>query len=154
MTATSSNVRQFTVEEANRSLPFVRVVVRDIVELYNDLHRRRERLASLRRRQGEVHRNADDPYELEITQMEDEIDTDVDRLQSFTEELEQVGVELRDPFLGIIDFPSRRDGKTIRLCWRPEDNAVDHWHRRDADCIDRLPLDNADPQPISSEQSN
>ncbi len=46
---TASRKRLFTVEEANQRLPLVRLIVTDIVKLYEDVQERRERLSHVRR---------------------------------------------------------------------------------------------------------
>ncbi len=140
MNAPPPPVRYFTVEEANQTLPLVKMIVRDIVDLYNDLHRRRERLASLRRRQGEPVRDEQDPYEQEILQMEEDLQADITRLQKFVDELRQVGAELKDPFIGLIDFPTKINGREAFLCWKHGEEEVAFWHERDAGFDGRLSL--------------
>lgn len=128
----ASSVRYFTVEEANRALPLVRRIVQDIVELYNDLHRRRERLVALRSRQGHVTRGPDDPYEAEVLQMESDLEQDVERLQEYVDELRQIGAELKDPFTGLVDFRTIVDGREAYLCWRLGEDEITAWHELDA----------------------
>jgi hypothetical protein len=125
-------VRHFTVAEANRTLPLLRMIVQDIVELFGDLQRRRERLKSLRSRQGQRNRGADDPYEEEILQMEAELETDAERLQAFADELHQIGVELKDPAVGLVDFRTTINGREACLCWRLGEEEIRHWHELDA----------------------
>lgn len=132
MTVPVPSVRYFTVAEANRTLPLVRMVVGDLVELYNDLHRRRERLVALRNRQGRSARGLDDPYEEEILQMETELETDAERLQKYVEELQQIGAELKDPFTGLTAFRSILDGREVYLCWMPGEEEITTWHELDA----------------------
>ena len=44
MTASDIGAKRFSVDEANRTLPLVKLIVRDIAELQADLRSRRERL--------------------------------------------------------------------------------------------------------------
>lgn len=127
MTIPAPPVRQFTVDDANRTLPLVRMIVQDIVELYNDLDRRRDRLVALRSRTGSK-RRPDDPYEAEIIQMELELESDVERLSSFIEELRKIGAELKDPATGLVDFPAVLNGREVYLCWRLGEPKVGFWH--------------------------
>lgn len=149
MTVPAPAVRHFTVAEANRTLPLLRMIVQDIVELFNDLHRRKERLGGLRSRQGKRNRGADDPYEAEILQMESELEADAERLQAFVEELHQIGVELKDPLTGLVDFRARREGREICLCWRLGEDEVRYWHELDAGFAGRRAL-NDTPAPEES----
>lgn len=51
-------------------------------------------------------------------------------LQRIVEEVGALGVILRDPSTGLIDFPATRDGAEIFLCWRFGEDAVGWWHER------------------------
>lgn len=128
----AASVRYFTVQQANRALPLVRRIVQDIVELYTDLHRRRERLAALRTRQGQITRGPDDPYEAEVLQMESDLEHDVERLQEYVDELRRIGVELKDPFTGLVDFRTIVEGREAYLCWRLGEDEITSWHELDA----------------------
>ncbi len=151
MTIPAPVARLFTVEDANRTLPLVRMIVQDVVELYADLKRRRERLVSLRSRQGGKSRGASDPYEAEVIQMETELEADVERLEGFLEELRKIGAELQDPEAGLVGFPARRDGREVYLCWRLGEPAVDYWHDVDAGFAGRQRLSADVPAPLAAE---
>ena len=140
MTIPAPAVRHFTVDEANRTLPLVRMIVGDIVELFADLQRRRERLVALRSRQGGRARGVDDPYEAEVIQMESELEADVERLQEFADELKKLGVELKDPASGLVDFPTEISGREVYLCWRLGEPVVGYWHELDAGIAGRQAL--------------
>ena len=43
--------------------------------------------------------------------------------------LNSLGIQLKGPLEGLIDFPSYRDGELIELCWKLGEERVDHWHR-------------------------
>jgi hypothetical protein len=62
---------------------------------------------------------------------------DVERLSS---EVEDLGVILRDPETGLVDFASVRDGEQIYLCWRLGEERIAHWHPRDTGFMGRRPL--------------
>lgn len=55
-------------------------------------------------------------------------------------EIEALGVVVRDPASGLVDFPAERDGEPVFLCWRIEEERVAHWHPRDAGFAGRRPL--------------
>ena len=94
------------------TLPLVRLITQDIVELANSVHERKQRLEMLskeRPAQGmEVYRD-------ELEQTECDLDKDVERLQKFVDELLEIGVELRSPLDGAVYFPSEIDGKPTAL---------------------------------------
>ncbi|MFV0446425.1 MAG: DUF2203 domain-containing protein [Planctomycetaceae bacterium] len=145
MTIPEPPVRRFTVEEANRTLPLVRMIVQDIVELYTDLERRRDRLVALRARSTGRARGLDDPYEAEVIQMEVELESDVERLQGFVDELRDIGAEMKDPAIGLVDFPAVLNGQDVFLCWRQGESSVAFWHDLESGVGGRRALDVTPP---------
>jgi hypothetical protein len=61
-------------------------------------------------------------------------------IQSVLEEIEGLGVLLRDPNIGLFDFPAERSGRPVYLCWRLGEEAVGWWHPRDTGIAGREPL--------------
>lgn len=137
---TTTDRKYYTVDEANRTLPLVRSIVNDIVELYRDVHERRERLARVRQLPGSSSRDDESVYSEELQQMEQEIDRDIERLKEFAHELENLGVELKDPIVGLIDFYGKMDGRDVYLCWKLDEDEVAHWHELDAGFAGRQSL--------------
>lgn len=128
--------KYFTVAKANQMLPLVRAIVSDIVELFQDLSGRRERLLEL---QPEV-AGRDDAYAEEVEQMERELEQDVGRLQGFVDELLRLGVEFKDPVAGLVDFPTRINGHDAYLCWKLGEGEIAHWHDLESGFGGRQPL--------------
>jgi pyruvate kinase len=50
-----------------------------------------------------------------------------------------MGVELRDLEMGLVDFPGERDGAAVWLCWRLADPSVAFWHPTDEGYASRRP---------------
>lgn len=121
--------RQFTLAEANASLPLVRAITGDIVELTQSMMDRRERLQYLK--QGRDPKRSD-IYQDELDDIEQILEADAIRLQSLVEELTELGVELKSLPEGLIDFPSSRDGRRIYLCWKYNEPEVAYWHELNA----------------------
>jgi hypothetical protein len=138
--------RYFTVAEANATLPYVRAIVRDIVDLAQELRDRHERLSQLAAGESgspsEAHRE-------ELLQAEAAVERGQERMEEYERELRQIGVELKDYFAGLIDFPSLRNGRPVYLCWRQGEPEVAHWHEIDAGFAGRQRL-KEEPQPSSS----
>jgi hypothetical protein len=130
MNATAKK-RYFTVEEANQRLPLVRVIVQDIVDLYRDVHERRERLNRIRQRPGASRRNEETLHSEELRQTEEEIDKDIERLEAFVGELRELGCELKDLQVGLIDFLTVIDGREAYLCWKLGEDEIAWWHDLD-----------------------
>lgn len=127
----------YTVAEANAALPLVRRIVEDLTTLAHDLRDRHQRLAQLAEKgPGRV----SPAHAEELQGMQDEWDRDKERLQDYVNELTALGVELKDYFMGLIDFRSKKDGREIYLCWKLGEPYVGHWHEIDAGFAGRKSL--------------
>jgi hypothetical protein len=129
--------RHFTVAEANATLPLVRVIVRDISELAQELRERQERLRH-------VHANPrvslGEAYQEEVRDMQTELERAQERMAEYEEELANLGVELKDYYIGLVDFRALMDGREVYLCWRLGEADVCHWHELDAGYAGRQKL--------------
>lgn len=126
-----SSVKQyFTVAEANLRLPLIRRIVKDIVTLYVDVHDRRRRLEEIRFRQTGSEEGAA-IYREEVGEIERELQQDMARLDGFVAELKKLNVLLKDPIKGLVDFPSRMDGRDVCLCWQLGEEEIGYWHETD-----------------------
>ena len=131
---TSDEISRFCVEDVNQRLPLVRLIVRDIVQLHQDIQSRRERLRKL------TSRSDDTLYSDEVEVMEQQVRVDSSRLDAFIEELRGIGGVLQNPATGHIDFPAVLDGEPVSLCWTPEDGDVAWWHAEGDDFSSRRSL--------------
>jgi len=129
--------RIFTLEQANAMLPLVRAIVKDLAELSRDVIERRERLNSLLAGRGQQSR---DIYGEELAQIEDELAKDSDQLREYVRELNELGVELKNPPEGLIDFRCLMDGRVVYLCWKLDEPEIQHWHELEAGFAGRQPL--------------
>ena len=111
----------FTVEQANRTLPLVRKIVEDVVEQHRrwretilelDLVASTARIDAPRQRGEELERQA-----LALAR----------ELDGYQRELEDLGIQLKDRRLGLVDFPSEMGGRPVLLCWRLGEPEVQFW---------------------------
>ena len=51
--------------------------------------------------------------------------------------IESHGCVVKDIDLGLLDFPSMREGRPIYLCWRAGEAELAHWHGTDESFSDR-----------------
>ncbi len=114
--------RYFSVEQANKSLVLLQRIVGEVVREYKTLMELEELIESAEQA------NCGDQLE----RARQELVSTVDNLQGCLEELDQIGVELRDFSRGIVDFPSMQDSRSVSLCWLLGEAEVSHWHERGA----------------------
>lgn len=63
------------------------------------------------------------------------------KIGKLTTEILEAGVEIKDHTIGLIDFPSIRDGRTVYLCWKfGEGEEISWWHELDGGFAGRQPL--------------
>jgi hypothetical protein len=118
---------RFTVDEANALLPELRTALAAIKRARQDV------LAGGRRvRQAAPKNGGGEPGRTYWTALE--------RLRTEVERLNSLGVVLRDPEAGLVDFPAVRDGEDGYLCWRVEEEQVGFWHGTGTGFAGRRPL--------------
>ena len=106
-------MKVFTPIEANRTLPLVRQIVRDVLERGQELMRIHER------------EDASDRARLEAI---------VEDLNGLFAELEAIGCSFRAPNfeIGLVDFPGLIDGNPVHLCWRSDEESLAFYHPPEA----------------------
>ncbi len=115
--------KTYTLDEANAMLPLLRVILRDITTLANELRDRYERVVRLQKTQG-----LDQAHQEEVQQLLAEFEGGQDKMREYEQELEKLGVELKDYYTGLVDFRHLRDGKEVYLCWKLGEPDIAHWH--------------------------
>jgi hypothetical protein len=120
----------FTVAQANASLPLVGAIARDIATLANDLRERHDRLDRAKMPESKGMMSA--AHSEELKQAEDDFERQQERLVEYVEELKRLGVELKDYYTGLVDFPCWLENRVVYLCWRLGEPEVAFWHETSA----------------------
>jgi hypothetical protein len=71
----------------------------------------------------------------------------VEELDSAIAAIAELGVELKDVELGLVDFPATLDGQAVYLCWQFGEDRVRYWHPRSEGFAGRRPLPGLPPAP-------
>ena len=119
--------RRFTLAQANKSLPLVRRIVADIVQTH-------QRATTL---QAKLELPA--PTK-ERAAAEDQLESALERLQDLVDELSEVGCELKDYQMGLVDFIGRHQGRDVYLCWKLGEGAIGYWHEVQTGFAGRQPV--------------
>jgi hypothetical protein len=125
--------RRFSLAEANRSLPLVKRVVGDIVKTH----------AQAMKLQREMERHSggkQQPQPPTATAIQNELDACMAKLEDFVDELSDIGCELKDYQVGLIDFVGQHDGRDVYLCWKLGEERITHWHELDGGYAGRQPV--------------
>ena len=126
-------MKEFTVEQANATLPLVRRIVQDIVTHYRTWNEKLNEIDLL----AASGRAADNEIADRLTAEAQSIAREI---ESFRRELADLGIEMKDPGIGLIDFPSTMGNRPVYLCWRLGEHEVGFWHEVNAGYAGRQPL--------------
>ncbi|MBA2340596.1 MAG: DUF2203 domain-containing protein [Pyrinomonadaceae bacterium] len=128
----NSNIKLFSVEEANALLPTVRLLVERVQRAHKSIlpFGAAAREAAARAELGGGGMPGGASYVTAVMQ-----------LAARTSEVQALGVQIKDYARGLIDFPSLRDGRVVLLCWQlGEPEEIVWWHETDAGFAGRQPL--------------
>lgn len=130
-------VKRYTVAEANAMLPLLRSIVSDICEVFRDVTGRRVDVHRLLRQRE---RSSGRQYDDEVAETRADLQEEYDKIWKYREELEALGVILRQPEQGAIEFPTWIGGRDAFLSWRLGEDEVLFWREEDAPWTNRKPL--------------
>lgn len=123
----------YTIDEANALVPQVRAVLlqlavqqRRLDESHAEMHRQLDANGGP---EGAVAAGRQEAETAEIRE----------GMRTLLVHLSELGVELRDIEMGLVDFPGDREGEPVWLCWRLSDARVAFWHPTDEGYATRRP---------------
>ena len=134
-----TEARLFTLEDANRTLPYIRRVVADLVCEYREWQ---DTLAQYELAAARVRSAADGVSgdSGDAARLEARAAALAKRIESYLGEIAAVGAEIKGFAEGLVDFPGELDGRKIRWCWMLGEPAVEHWHDSDTGFAGRQPV--------------
>jgi hypothetical protein len=131
------DVRYFTVDEANEALLEVRPLTEELVA-----HRRA--LVDLQERQSAVTTriagNGGNVTPSELQEVQEQLDEEVAGIARCVARIHELGALVKDLDDGLVDFPAKRDGEDVLLCWRLGEDEIAFWHGLDEGYSGRKPL--------------
>jgi hypothetical protein len=127
--------RYFTVEEARALVPRLRGL---LIALQAEKRELDQLLGELRRLAPLAFLNG---HGAQLECIEQRVAELTRSIREKVRVIHQLGVEVKDLDMGIVDFPSLRDGREVYLCWRVDEPTVAYWHDLDAGFRGRQPLE-------------
>src|SRR3954468_11263956 len=117
--------RDFTLEEANAAVEELRPLVRRMVEHGQALSAaQRAQLQLVTRIAG----NGGDMQPSELGELAGTIQREADAVAACAQEITAAGAQIKSLDEGLLDFPSRRGGEAILLCWKLGEDEIGYWH--------------------------
>ena len=118
-------------------LPLVRSIVTDICQVFRNVTGRRSDLHRLLRKGA---RNSGQLYTDEVEQSRADLQEEYDQIWQYRAELESLGVFLRQPQEGAIEFPTLVEGREAFLLWRLGDEGIHYYRDAEAPQTTRTPI--------------
>ena len=136
--------KRYTIAEANRTLPYVSAIVREVQERYRVVQE-----------SGRLHNSLPSSDEERRGTLKAEIREAADRIRVCLDELQAIGAELKDYELGLVDFPAELEGRPILLCWKLGEERIAFWHEIEGGYKTRQPVPEgeADWPPAAAQDS-
>ncbi len=129
--------KYFTREEAEALLPQIEPLLLDLQQCHAMLLALRGELEMLHER---MRGNGHGLHE-RFSHLSRQHAAAIEEANRLIRRIQAFGCQLKDPAMGLIDFPALRDGREVLLCWRLGEPAIRWWHEVDAGFQGRQPLD-------------
>lgn len=123
--------KYYTVAEANAALEIVSPLVGELIKISERIQSRQPEIWAV------VEKSAGNGGNPELSRLL----PDFDRLDLLLHKLQDMGIEVKDLTIGLIDFVAVRDGREIYLCWKYNEGRVQFWHEIEAGFAGRQPID-------------
>lgn len=133
----------FTVAEAESLLPSLERTLDQIESLRFEMQRRMDRLKILDVLWGPRIEEAENPDRDEFLAERAGVRRVLERTERLVEDrILARGVRFPQGGLehGLVDFPTRFEGRTVYLCWKRGEEGIEAWHEVDGGYAGRRPL--------------
>jgi hypothetical protein len=131
----------FTVEEANRMIPFLEVAFSAMLQMRMQIQAAYQRLDRVGLAPEE------DDFEVPLEDAPAHAIQDlavlrglIDAVRDQLERVQQTGCVVKGIEPALVDWWSRKDGRDVFLCWRLGEKQVEAWHEVDTGFAGRRPL--------------
>jgi hypothetical protein len=132
-------MKTFSLDEAQSLLPVLESLLKRAIEGKRNAEEKETALQELRQRiflSGGMQVNV-----ISVTRQRAEIEKFVQQAKDAVEEIDSIGVQVKDVDTGLLDFPCVLDSEIVLLCWKMGESRIDYWHTVDAGFRGRQPLD-------------
>ena len=75
-----------------------------------------------------------------LQELQERLDEEVAGIASCVARIHEAGALVKDLDQGLVDFPARREGEDVLLCWRLGEDEIGYWHGLEEGFSGRKPL--------------
>ena len=123
--------KHYTLKEANEALTTVRPMVVEMMQIGERIRAHQPEFWSVVQKSAG---NGENP-------MLSKLLPDFDRLDALLHKMQDMGVEIKDLTIGLIDFVALHDGREVYLCWKCGEDDIQFWHEIEAGFSGRQLID-------------
>jgi hypothetical protein len=120
----------FSIDEANSVIPRLKLLLARV-------RTERERMLEMRPELEKAQENYSKDWGTHRGAEYIEI---LDAFQQAMSDIDDLGVLVKDIDIGLCDFPHKRDGRVVYLCWKLDEEEISWWHDLEAGFAGRQPL--------------
>lgn len=127
----------FTLEEAHAALEELRPIVERMVA-----HRRNLTAAQVLQTEliTRIAGNGGDLMPSDLREAQEAIEREAAAIAECADLINDAGAQIKSLEEGLLDFPSRRGGEEVLLCWKLGEDKIRYWHGADEGFAGRKPL--------------
>ncbi len=114
--------KYYTPKEANEALTDVRPMIKALMEIAERIRAHQPEYWSV------VQKSAGNGGNPALSKLL----PDFDRLDALLHKVQDMGIEVKDLTIGLIDFVALRNGREVYLCWRFGEDNIQFWHEIEA----------------------
>ncbi len=129
------------MDEANDMIPVLEEKLKVCDQILIEIRSVSELTEDMEWYWGESINEDTNPDRAEYIKLEKEKSDRIDRWNKSIREIEDVGILIKNPDLGLVDFYSIRDGQVVFLCWQRGEPEVRYWHTLEGGYGGRRPLE-------------
>jgi len=129
--------RYFDLAEAQGHIPRLAEIFAALVPLRDDVGRL---TAERNKMQAGLTSNGGSDLGRRLSSVQGKLDEANELIGRYLKEVEDMGAVVKGVGPGLVDFPSRRDGREVYLCWREGEDSIEFWHEIDTGFGGRQPL--------------
>jgi hypothetical protein len=129
--------RYFSREEANALLPAVRALAERMVVHRAGLEQAQTKLGTFLE---QISGNGGNIHPAELAEAHEAVEREAAGIARCVEGIQELGGVVKDLGEGLVDFPARREGEDVLLCWKLGEDEITHWHGMEEGFAGRKPL--------------
>ena len=123
--------KYYTLNEANETLNLIRPLLEEMMEIAAKIRENQPELWELVRKSAG---NGGNPRLSKLL-------VEFDHLDAMYHQVQDMGIEIKDLTIGLIDFTTLRDGREVYLCWKYGEGEIQFWHENEAGFAGRQIID-------------